>query len=282
MRIVILSGGMDSERDISIESGNYIDSLIKENNLGESLHLILPREKIIEYIIQNLKQDDIVINVMHGKFGEGGSLDSIINTLGYKSIEDGGYIAIDKKLTLDIASNILSIPVLETLLLSSDEYNNMDIEYPHIIKPNFDGSSYDIEIIRKKTFLNRKDQFLVSKFIEDATDISVPIVNDEAKVPVKIVHCDEYFSSKAKHEKFSCEVFNEETNVKEYALSIARYINCNKVARLDFIYKDGDLYFLEINNKPGMTSNSIIFQALDLINIPRVELVKYMIDALKK
>lgn len=278
MDLVIICGGPDIERDISIQSGQYIQSLMQDT--FNTKLLILPKYNILSFLYENLSTNGIVFNALHGKFGEGGDISVILREMNYKFIKCKDHITIYKSFSRILVKN-LGIPVIESYLVqNNDEYKKLNIKYPRISCPNDSGSSYGMQILNKNDVIT--EPCLVSEYIENAIDISVTIINGKVMNISQIQYdrSEKFFSSHAKHSNFKCIKYHfEEERIKSYAIKIMNYFECNIFSRIDFLYKDGDLFFLEVNTVPGMTENSIVFQACDIENINRSDMIESVIYA---
>lgn len=278
MDLVIICGGPDIERDISIQSGRYVQSLMQD--AFNTKLLILPKYDILSFLYENLSTNGIVFNALHGKFGEGGDINVILREMNYKFIKCKDHITIYKSFTRILVKN-LGIPIVESYLVQNNaEYKQLNIKYPRIICPNDSGSSYDMKILTENDSIT--GPCLVSEYIPNAIDISVTIVNGKVMNIAQIQYdkSEKYFSSHAKHSNFKCIkcTFDEE-KIRYYATKIMHYFECNIFSRIDFLYKNGDLFFLEVNTVPGMTENSIVFQACDIENINRSDMIESIIYA---
>lgn len=289
-KLYILCGGPNTEHEISIESGKYLYTLASK--IYNTYLIILPKINTVEYVIdilKNITPDTYVINALHGSFGEGGLLTSIISAFGLKILPSLNQIAIDKHTTLLIANRILNIPILQTeIVYNQNDYNNLSIPYPRIIKPNNDGSSYYIDIDNgQNAYQMQYAPALVSTFLSGAIDLSVSILSNKVinVVAISYDNKEQYFSNKAKN---NFTVYHADKTIGQalydqvasYALSLSRYLRCEHIARVDFIYYNGNVYMLEINNIPGMTDHSIIFQALRIENRSDDEVIKELVHGL--
>lgn len=320
MRIILLTGGPSSERDVSIASSKSI--LRSLRNLGHDVLVIDPingKEIVAEEILfqSGVRKDspsieqlieikntsnrnildcinseifdniDLVFLGVHGKFGEDGKIQTLLELRGIKYTGSDVFssaLAMDK----DISKIILnSIGVKTPFWITVNGNCEYDIEkinrnildsigYPCIVKPNNEGSTVglsvvnpDVEDVELKKSLSLafrySDKVLIEQFIK-GRELTVPVIGDEAFPVIEIKPKGGFYDYEHKYTKGMTEYFcpaeidkEIEKKVMADSLKAHRALNCSVYSRVDFILdNENNLYCLEVNTLPGMTETSLV------------------------
>jgi D-alanine-D-alanine ligase len=271
LKVAVLKGGWSLEREVSLVSGNEIEKALKE--LGHEVYLI-DVQKNLEQLIEDLKtiKPDIVFNALHGKGGEDGTIQSILDFLcipyTHSSITSSA-TAMNKYLSKQIFE-FHSIPVPKSKLLTKEEYKNSNLKLPYVIKPVDEGSSFGVKIIlnhddEKNAKKNWSfDYALVEEFL-DGREITVGVLNDNVLGTLEIIYKNEFYDFEAKYTDGASTHLtpaplekHEEDTVCDLALKAHKALMCSGVSRSDFIFANNTFYLLELNTQPGMTPISLL------------------------
>lgn len=268
-KVVILSGGISDEYEISKLSASAVYKVLKNNY---NCKLINVDDDCIK-LIKNLKSfnPDIIFNCLHGYFGEDGQIQSIMNLLGFPYTHSGvlaSSMSMDKKKSKAFFKS-LKISVPDEI----DPRNKKLKKFPVIAKPINGGSSNGINIIKNKDELNKfikkiglnLHRFIFENFI-DGREITVGIVNNkvcgimEIKFDSALYDYNNKYVNVAKHivnPKLSKKIKDD---LKKSSIKAHNSIGCNCVSRVDFRYdeKKKKIYLLEINTQPGLTNLSLL------------------------
>lgn len=279
MKTIILTGGTSTEREVSIKSANFFKKFWPKNS-----EIMLFPEDLEKFL--KLKNDfDLVIPVFHWKYGEDGMIFAFLQTLGLKtafSWFETHCLCLDKMKT-NIFVESLEILAPKQILISKNEkidekYISEKIGFPCILKPNNGWSSFYTYKIENFSELLEKLDFVFSKTGEKMLiceyilwdEYSVSVVNWQVLPIMKIEKIDKnrIFDYEAKYENAS---FIKETwpaieenlqkNFEKICLKIWEFFNIKWFCRIDFIVRDNEIFFLEINTIPGMTEKSILPQS---------------------
>jgi len=270
-KIAVIFGGVSGEREVSINGGRAVmDGLDKEKYEISSYDFPSDLEKFLsEY-----KTIDVVLPILHGKIGEDGVIQGFFETLGVKYAFSGVYasaLAMNKKATKTILK--------DCGVLVPEEYALNKLKFPLVIKPNCDGSSIGVYIVKNKKEFEEKikeakkvsPDLIFEQFIE-GREITVGILgnqNPEALPAMEIKPKNSFFDYESKYtEGMAEEVFLEEPDrelekkIQEIGLKVHKILGCRGISRSDFIVdKKGNIYFLEVNTIPGQTATSLVPQA---------------------
>lgn len=299
-RIAVLMGGISSEREISLQSGQGVLQALNEagygafpidltHNLDDFVHILM-REK-----------PDAIFNALHGKYGEDGCVQGVLNLLEIPYTHSGvlaSAIAMNKRLAKKVATDIgLSVPK-GIMVEKRDVLENDPIPMPYVIKPDDEGSSVGVFIIKtpdeKKKMLSQwpfNKPVMLEEYI-DGVEISVAVSDEQAYGVVEIVPVSGFYDFTNKYAQGGADhiiparipedVYNE---AMRQALLLHKELGCRGVSRSDFRYdntgEQDRLVFLEINTNPGMTPVSLVPELAKYKGISYKDLVVWLIERAK-
>ena len=299
-KILILGGGLSKEREISLQTAKQVKSILKKK------YRVIQADfnKDLENKIKKFKPD-IVFNALHGRFGEDGFVQSILEFLKVKYTHSGvisSALAMDKVASKKIfkKNNILTPRYLKI----KNNYKNVDykkiknfINYPLVVKPINEGSSLDVYICNNKFSLKTKlkkmanyKEILVEKFIP-GREIQVAIMGNKKLGAIELKPKRKFYDYKAKYNSNAKTQHIIPVNlskknyeiVNKIALKAHKLLNCRGITRSDFKFYKNKFYLLELNTQPGMTSLSLVPEIAAYKGINFKSLINWMIkDASKK
>ncbi len=297
LKVALLYGGDSSEREISIKSGKSVENALKK--LGYTYKFFDPVEK--ESFIKELTSfnPDVVFIALHGKGGEDGTIQGVLDFLGYKytgSPLKASAIAIDKAITKDIVKNYgITVPD-STTVFSKEEALSLSVDFPKVVKVATEGSSIGVFIVSNlEEYKNAVeeafkigDKVIIEEFIE-GRELTVGILNgnplDIIEIKVEKGFYDyknKYFTDKT---QYICPADIDKKlykKIQEDALTVYKVLGCKGAARVDFLLKESSPYFLEINTIPGLTDHSLLPKAAAYRGITFEKLIEEMIkDAVR-
>jgi D-alanine-D-alanine ligase len=279
--IAVLMGGLSSEREVSIRSGeNVYNALV---NLGFKVTKMDVDANIARKLIKD--NIDVAVIMLHGKYGEDGVIQGVLELLGipYTGCDVlTSAIGMNKIITKELLK-AKGIPVADYVVLDSSNpdksFNDiLSLGLPVVLKPVDEGSSVGVEIIKEEDQLKGKLRNYLRRhpnsFAEKAiigTEITIGVIGDQKNITIlpimELRPKKEFYDYEAKYTKgmtdfvIPAEISKEqEEKVIEYTKIAFKTLNCRGVVRFDaIISKDDELpYFLEVNTIPGMTETSDI------------------------
>lgn len=276
INIAILSGGLSGEREVSIKSGENVKVALEA--LGYNCRMYDPKTDLIK-IIEDRNWISVIFPVLHGKYGEDGTIQGFCELLDLPYVGSGvlaSALAIDKMKTIEMYK-VAGLPVAKSVLL--DETNIGEIKklvgFPCVVKPVAGGSSIDVEIVENQEKL--KEVYGRVKKIDDSIMAEEYILGEEITVGVignSELEALPVLSIKPKSKFFDYEAkYNGETEEKEftdieliakaqdYAIRAHKILGCRGLSRTDMIISNGEAIILETNTMPGMTSESLFPKA---------------------
>ncbi len=284
--ILVIYGGYSTEREVSMETGeNIFESLVKQGYKATRLILVNDKSEVLEQVLDAVKgaNIDLIVNALHGEFGEDGHLQAILDTLEIAYAGSGvlaSSLGMDKARLYDILGQYkLRVPQTKVLYPESAKEEVLAIKaqltLPVIVKPNDGGSSIgvtkvtdweDLETALKLAF-SSSNTAIIQEFIQ-GIEITCPVINGLA-LPVGEITIDNsnsFFDYDAKYNsKLTKETFPANlpqeilVRTQELAVQVHNIIGARGLTRSDFIYNSEtrEIVFLEINTSPGMTSGSL-------------------------
>ena len=244
---------------------------------------------------------DIVFNALHGRYGEDGYIQSILETAKIKYTHSGvksSSIAIDKELSKKIfkKNKILTPTGFKFQYKEETSYNllikkiSKNLGYPVVLKPVNEGSSVGVFICNKSNVLRNLiklrdfDEIIVEKYIP-GREIQSAILGKKAIGSIELIPKRKFYDYKAKYNKRANtkHIMPAKLSIKKYrevnriALKAHRLLNCRGVSRSDFRFYKNKFYLLELNTQPGMTSLSLVPEIAKHVNIEFTQLIEELI-----
>lgn len=303
--IAVLMGGWNSEREVSLSSGNAVYSALLE--LGYRATKIDFDRDIVAKL--NEIKPDIVFNALHGRFGEDGRIQGLLDILNIPYTHSGivaSAISMDKVLTSKICSTVgVRSPQFAIIKKDQNENNKRiifeEIGKPFVIKPINEGSSVGVQVILQNVAFNVEeinwkygDEMIVEKYIA-GTEIQVAIMNNQALGAIEVRPKKLFYDYECKYTKGMTDyIMPAEISADKYqevlslALKCYKTIGCSGVSRVDFILNnkndgqrngDNQFYFLEINTHPGFTPLSLVPKIAGHCGISFNGIVEYLINS---
>ena len=296
-KVTVLMGGISAERDVSLDSGKACAKALSE--IGFDVTSLDAKDGFIEKLIKN--KPDKVFNALHGRFGEDGSIQGLLEHLKIPYTHSGilsSAIAMDKLTSKKIFKEAnISLPEYQ-VIKTVEDFQSSKIGYPRVVKPNNEGSSVGVYIFNEPkksdedtvvTLLKKYSFLILEKYIP-GREIQVAVMGSKALGGIEIVPTRSFYDYEAKYSpnaktKHIIPVKINEADYKkilDMALQAHNILGCRGVTRSDFRYNESDkvnkIYILEVNTQPGMTSLSLVPEIANYYGISFNELVKWIIN----
>ncbi len=298
-RILIVAGGYSNEREISLQTAKSVYSELKKNK-KYVLSIKEPDGNFIKEL--RLFRPSIVLNLLHGRYGEDGYVQAILESEKVNYTHSGvlsSSLAIDKELSKKI---FLKNKILTPNYIKYTFKKNFDkkkiiqkvqrkLYFPVVIKPINEGSSVNVFICNKSNFIKKLlklknyGEILIEKYIP-GREIQVAILSERKLGAIELVPKRKFYDYQAKYNKnaktkhiipvdISKKNYEKVTNI---ALRAHKLLRCRGVTRSDFRFYKNKFYLLETNTQPGMTSLSLVPEIARYKNISFKNLIQKIID----
>ncbi len=297
-KILIVAGGYSNEREISLLTAKSVLKELKKNKKYK-LKIKEPDGNFVKEL--RLYKPDLVLNLLHGRYGEDGYIQAILESEKIKYTHSGvlsSSLAIDKELSKKIflKNKILTPKYIKFIFKKNFEKKKIiqkvqkKLNFPVVIKPINEGSSVNVFICNKSNFtiniikLKSYGEILIEKYIP-GREIQVAILGKEKlgaielKPKRKFYDYEAKYNPKAKTEhiipvKISKKNLDKVSNI---ALKAHNLLKCRGVTRSDFRFYKNKFYLLETNTQPGMTSLSLVPEIARYNNISFKKLIQRII-----
>ncbi len=299
--IVVIMGGCSSEKDISLKSGQAVFQALQERGCRVS-DFILSSEKEEDIIphLQKMKPD-VVFIALHGRFGEDGRIQSILEKIDIPYTGSGPQASrwACHKITAQSLFHKNGIPVPPGIHFTNDHVPSLKLilkktgGWPVVVKPSSEGSSIGVSVISdqtewpaaiKKAF-EYGPEILVERYIQ-GREITAGILKDRALPLIEIKHQNLFFDFQTKYHNSTTEYLipaqlplNDTRRIQETALMAFYTLGCRDFGRVDFmIDQKSNPFVMEINTIPGFTSSSLLPKAAKCLGIDFPDLCLQLIQ----
>jgi len=296
--VAVLMGGWSAEREVSLRSGKACaDALEKKGYRVTKIDV----GRDIGTVLQTLKPD-AALNVLHGRPGEDGTLQGILEIVGIP-YSHSGVLASAMAMQKDLAKILFRAAGVPTpggkLVSRMAAAREHVLERPYVLKPNSEGSSVGVFIVTKAhehppQELTRADwefgELVLAEPFIPGKELTCAVMGEEALGVIEIVPTARFYDYEAKYApggsthilpaEISPFVYQE---VRRLAVAAHRALRCRGVSRADFRWDDTaqgteGLVCLEVNTQPGMTETSLVPELAAYAGIPFAELVQWMVE----
>lgn len=277
--VAVLYGGISAEREVSLSSGKQVIAALRQAGFD-----VLPVDvgEDLGAVIRALTpKPDVVFNALHGRFGEDGAIQGVLDWMGIPYTHSGvraSALAMDK-VAAKAVFGAAGLPVAQGRLVDMSELEAADpLPLPYVVKPVNEGSSVGVEIIRsgdnRRVAVARAWRFghhaLAEEFIP-GRELTVGVMEDHALAVTEIIaEAGAFYDYDSKYaDGGSRHVIPAAMHPGAYAQAMAiavaahRALGCRGASRADFRYDDtagepGRLILLEVNTQPGLTPTSLL------------------------
>ncbi len=276
--VAVLYGGISAEREVSLSSGRQVILALREAGYDVTPIDVGPDLRVTLAALD--PKPDAVFNALHGRFGEDGAIQGVLDWLGIPYTHSGvraSALAMDKSAAKAVFS-AAGLPIARGAIVDIAALEHADpMPLPYVVKPINEGSSVGVEILLAGS--NRRGAVAAAwKFGPDAMveeyipgrELTVAVMGDHALAVTEIASSHGFYDYDAKYaEGGSRHVIPAQVHSETYAraldvaLAAHRALGCRGATRADFRYDDtagepGRLVLLEVNTQPGLTPTSLL------------------------
>ena len=299
-RVAVLYGGISAEREVSLASGVKVIEALREAgydvtpiDVGADIGAVIAELKAIH--------PDAVFNALHGRFGEDGAIQGVLDWMGIPYTRSGvraSALAMDKSAAKAVFASA-GLPIARGREVAITDLEAADpLPLPYVVKPVNEGSSVGVEIIRsgdnRRAAVARAWSFgkvaLVEEFIP-GRELTVAVMGDRALAVTEILadagvfydYESKYADGGSRHLIPAPVHPDAYARALDVALAAHKAIGCRGASRCDFRYDDtagepGRLVLLEINTQPGLTPTSLLPEQAAHLGMSFPRLCAWMVE----
>jgi D-alanine-D-alanine ligase len=297
-RVAVLYGGISAEREVSLSSGAQVIAALR--HAGYEVVPVEVGGDLGAVIAALDPKPDAVFNALHGRFGEDGVIQGVLDWLDIPYTHSGvraSALAMDKAASRAVFA-AAGLPVANGRVIEIGELLDGDpLPLPYVVKPLNEGSSVGVEILREGC--NRRPeiardwrfgpQALVEEFIP-GRELTVGVMGDRALTVTDIAATHAFYDYESKYaEGGSRHILpadihpDAHAQALDLALAAHQALGCRGASRADFRYDDtagepGRLVLLEVNTQPGLTSTSLLPEQAAFCGIAFPALCAWMVE----
>jgi len=291
-KVVVLMGGPSREREVSLSSGRECVAALRETGC-EVVEVDAGPDLCARL---NELKPDVVFNALHGRFGEDGCVQGLLEWMGIPYTHSGvlaSSLAMDKERS-KAAFQAAGLPVVKSIIADvADVQAKHMMPPPYVVKPNNEGSSVGIYLVNEdangppKLSADMPSTVMVEAFVP-GRELTTTVMGDRALVVTDIL-TDGWYDYDAKYvEGGSTHVLPADLPAAiteaclDYALRAHNVLGCRGVSRTDFRWDEtrglDGLILLETNTQPGMTPTSLAPEQAAYLGISFADLTRWMVE----
>ena len=296
--VAVLMGGWSKERDVSIATGRACTKALDEAGFRTTQVDVQPN---IGAVLAELKPD-VAFNALHGKWGEDGVMQGVLETLKIPYTHSGvlaSALAMDKQRCKALFREA-GIPVAESKVVPIEEAAaSHKMARPYVIKPVSEGSSVGVHVVDRGAnsppaeLLEQRDifgDFVMIERFAPGRELTCAVMHDVALGVTDIVSASEFYDYKAKYEEGGSDHIlpadipgDVYRKIQRFSLQAHKVVGCRGVSRADFRFddsagSDGEIILLEVNTQPGMTPTSLVPDLAEHAGHSFAELAYWMVQ----
>ena len=291
--VAVLMGGWSAEREVSLVSGAAVAKALKKT--GYRVTPIDVQRDMGSLMTRLYPRPDAVFNALHGRYGEDGCVQGLLNILDIPYTHSGllaSALAMDKPMAKRLFA-AAGIPVAEHKIVRRDDVVRGDVmARPYVVKPLNEGSSVGVTIVLEgdnpPPFTDANWPFgkevMVERFVP-GKELTVAVMGDKALAVTEITTDRGFYDYDAKYAEggsahlvpapLEPAVYDEVMRLSALAHEA---LGCRGVSRADLRYDGETVYLLEINTQPGMTHTSLVPEQAAHVGLSFEELVSWMVE----
>ena len=291
--VAVLMGGWSAEREVSLVSGAAVAKALKKT--GYRVTPIDVQRDMGSLMTRLYPRPDAVFNALHGRYGEDGCVQGLLNILDIPYTHSGllaSALAMDKPMAKRLFA-AAGIPVAEHKIVRREDVVRGDVmARPYVVKPLNEGSSVGVTIVLEDDdtppFTDADwpfgEEVMVERFVP-GKELTVAVMGDKALAVTEITTDRGFYDYDAKYSDggsahlvpapLEPAVYDEVMRLSALAHEA---LGCRGVSRADLRYDGETVYLLEINTQPGMTHTSLVPEQAAHVGLSFEELVSWMVE----
>jgi D-alanine-D-alanine ligase len=293
-RVAVLGGGFSKEREVSLVSGAAAAKALRARGYDVA-EIDPPRDMGALVAELNKAKPDVVFNALHGRFGEDGCIQGLLDMMGLPYTHSGrmaSAIAMDKPMAKKMFASV-NIPVAAEKIVTVREAARGDVmPRPYVLKPTNEGSSVGVKLVRDGSNrpplddlgLGDDDLIMAEQFIP-GREVTVAVLGDRALAVTEITTTHTFYDYDAKYAAGGSThilpaplTATQTKHVMDLAVRAHNVLGCRGASRSDFRLDGDTFYILEVNTQPGMTPTSLVPEQAAHVGMSFEDLVTWMVE----
>lgn len=291
-KVAVLMGGPSAEREVSLTSGRECAAALRDGGY-EVIEVDAGRDLALQ--LTEIKPD-VVFNALHGRWGEDGCVQGILEWIGIPYTHSGvlaSALAMDKQRSKDVY-RAAGLPVVDSVICRREEVKSRHvIAPPYVVKPNNEGSSVGVYLVNEAAnsppqLADDMPDFVMVETFAPGREMTTTVMGDRA-LGVTDILTDGWYDYDAKYKaggsrhvipaEIPAEIYDA---CLDYAVRAHEALGCRGVSRTDFRWDEerglDGLILLETNTQPGMTPTSLAPEQAQLIGMSFSEFCAWMVE----
>lgn len=296
-KVAVLLGGPSAEREVSLSSGRGCAEALRQAGFNVT-EVELPATLDGAGLAARLDalRPDVVFNALHGQYGEDGRVQGLLDWLGLTYTHSGvlaSALAMDKTRAKE-AFRAAGLPVMDSVIAPASEVASRHVlPPPYVVKPNDEGSSVGVYIVRNGTndppqlAADMPDQVMVETYAP-GRELTTAVLGDRPLGVTEIItsgwydYDAKYLPGGSRHVVPALVPDEIAALLQDYALRAHQALGCRGVTRTDFRWDDSrgadGIVILELNTQPGMTETSLVPEQAAAAGLDFPALVRWMVE----
>tara|TARA_R110000868_G_scaffold216276_8_gene466395 strand:- start:504 stop:1427 length:924 start_codon:yes stop_codon:yes gene_type:complete len=293
-QVTVLCGGFSKEREISLVSGQAAVKALQAKGFTVST-IDITRDMGALVSALNVAKPDVVFNALHGRFGEDGCIQGLLDMMSIPYTSSGrlaSAAAMDKPVAKRLFASA-GIPVAEERIVTVAEAEKGDVmERPYVLKPVNEGSSVGVKIVRdgdnrpplSDLGLDDNDPIMAERFIP-GREVTVSVMGSRPLAVTEITTDRGFYDYEAKYAdggsahqlpaKLDKPLYDR---AMELSVTAHNVLGCRGISRADLRFDGDEFYMLEVNTQPGLTPTSLVPEQAAFAGINFEDLVLWMVE----
>jgi|TARA_B110000908_G_C10207419_1_gene428423 D-alanine-D-alanine ligase len=285
-------GGPSAEREVSLSSGQACAAALREEGFEV---IVVDAGPDLSAVLTDMKPD-VVLNCLHGRWGEDGCVQGMLEWLGIPYSHSGvlaSALAMDKQRSKEVFAQA-GLPIVKSVISKAEDVRARHVmEPPYVVKPNNEGSSVGVYLVGAENNgppqldADMPDEVMVEAFAP-GRELTTTVVGDRALTVTDILTTGWYDYDAKYKEGGSSHIVPADVPSEifelcmEYALRAHDALGCRGVSRTDFRWDEAKgvdgLILLETNTQPGMTATSLSPEQGQAVGISFPKLCRWMVE----
>lgn len=288
MKVLVLKGGPDAEREVSLRSGGMVAAALRR--AGRTVEEVTVDRLTVEQL--RALPGDVVFPVLHGPWGEGGPLQDLLEMDGRPYVGCGpaaARLAMDKPASKRAVAEV-GVPTPACQVIR--EGDPLTLPAPLVLKPCDDGSSVDLRVCataadaeRARAELHPRRPVLLAESFVQGREVTIGMLEDRELPLIEVRPKCGLYDYEAKYNRDDTQYLLEPElptgvaeAVRRHARAAWNRLGLRDVARMDFMLDARGVWFLEANTMPGFTDHSLVPKAAAHAGLPMERLVRQLTE----